>query len=208
MEYGTEEQQAEAVKDWWVNNRVPVIAGLVIGIVLMIAWSGYKSWNKTQSENNAALYAGISEEIVAKHGSAYADAEKYISENKGNVYGALGSLSLASNYVLDGKYDKAESMLRIAADFSDPALSSTAKIRLARVQIQQKKYDEAKKTLDSVKSPVYQPMAEEVRGDMLVTQQKLKEAHDAYKKAVELSGDSIEMNPQLSSKLNDLTIAE
>ena len=55
MEYGTEEQQAEAVKDWWVNNRVPVIAGLVIGIVLMIAWSGYKSWNKTQSENNAAL---------------------------------------------------------------------------------------------------------------------------------------------------------
>lgn len=113
MEYGTEEQQAEAVKDWWVNNRVPVIAGLVIGIVLMIAWSGYKSWNKTQSENNAALYAGISEEIVAKHGSAYADAEKYISENKGNVYGALGSLSLASNYVLDGKYDKAESMLRI-----------------------------------------------------------------------------------------------
>lgn len=127
MEYGTEEQQAEAVKDWWVNNRVPVIAGLVIGIVLMIAWSGYKSWNKTQSENNAALYAGISEEIVAKHGSAYADAEKYISENKGNVYGALGSLSLASNYVLDGKYDKAESMLRIAADFSDPALSSTAR---------------------------------------------------------------------------------
>lgn len=51
-------------------------------------------------------------------------------------------------------------------------------------------------------------MAEEVRGDMLVAQQKLKEAHDAYKKAVELSGDSIEMNPQLSSKLNDLTIAE
>ena len=43
---------------------------------------------------------------------------------------------------------------------------------------------------------------------MLVAQQKLKEAHDAYKKAVELSGDSIEMNPQLSSKLNDLTIAE
>lgn len=46
MEFGTEEQQAEAVKDWWVNNRVPVIAGLVIGIVLMIAWSGYKSWSK------------------------------------------------------------------------------------------------------------------------------------------------------------------
>ena len=208
MEFGTEEQQAEAVKDWWVNNRVPVIAGLVIGIVLMIAWSGYKSWSKSQSENNAALYAGISEEIVAKHDSAYADAEKYISENKGNVYGALGALSLASNYVLDSKYDKAETMLRIAADFSDPALSNTAKIRLARVQIQQKKYDDAEKTLSNVKSPVYQPMAEEVRGDMLVAQQKLKEAHAAYSKAAELSGASLEMTPQLSSKLNDLTIAE
>ena len=134
--------------------------------------------------------------------------EKYISENKGNVYGALGALSLASNYVLDSKYDKAETMLRIAADFSDPALSNTAKIRLARVQIQQKKYDDAEKTLSNVKSPVYQPMAEEVRGDMLVAQQKLKEAHAAYSKAAELSGASLEMNPQLSSKLNDLTIAE
>ena len=99
-------------------------------------------------------------------------------------------------------------MLRIAADCSDPALSNTAKIRLARVQIQQKKYDDAEKTLSNVKSPVYQPMAEEVRGDMLVAQQKLKEAHAAYSKAAELSGASLEMNPQLSSKLNDLTIAE
>ena len=46
MEYETEEQQVEALKDWWAENGRAVIAGVVLGVVVI---GGLGLWSMVPS---------------------------------------------------------------------------------------------------------------------------------------------------------------
>jgi len=52
VEYETEEQQVEALKSWWAENGRAVIAGVVIGVVIIGGWSFWK--NRVESKTVAA----------------------------------------------------------------------------------------------------------------------------------------------------------
>ena len=39
--YKTEEEQVEAIKKWWQENGMSIIAGVVIGITAIFGWRAY-----------------------------------------------------------------------------------------------------------------------------------------------------------------------
>ena len=57
MEYETEEQQVEALKEWWSENGRAVIAGVVLGVGVIGGWS---LWQKRAESQAIAASDGYS----------------------------------------------------------------------------------------------------------------------------------------------------
>ncbi len=49
MEYETEEQQVEALKEWWAENGKAVIAGIVLGAGVIGGWTFWKGHQEKQA---------------------------------------------------------------------------------------------------------------------------------------------------------------
>ena len=76
---------------------------------------------------------------------------------------------LAKRDVDAGKFDDAIQLLRAVVDKSkDDELAQVARLRLARLLIQQGKHDEALQLLDVEKAGAFAAQAREIRGDALV----------------------------------------
>ncbi|VEI73930.1 Uncharacterised protein [Serratia fonticola] len=77
-------------------------------------------------------------------------------------------------------------------------------LRLARIQMQEKKLDEALKTLDGVKGEGWMAMMQDVRGDVLLAKGDSKGAREAYSKGIE-SNASQALAAVMRMKLNNLS---
>jgi predicted negative regulator of RcsB-dependent stress response len=62
-----------------------------------------------------------------------------------------------------------------------------ARMRLAAVLLDEKKYDEALQALDGNKDESFVPLASDLRGDVMLAQGRIDEARASYKAAVEKS---------------------
>ena len=54
--YQTEEEQVEAIKQWWKDNGKSVIGGLVLGLAVVGGLKGWQQYTKVSAENAAAYY--------------------------------------------------------------------------------------------------------------------------------------------------------
>lgn len=207
-DYSTEEQQAEALRDFWKSNGKTIMFGIFVGIIGILGWQYFQKFRAEKMEESTAQYMSVVEKMKTGYNKNTVDAaEALIEANKGKVYSDMASLNLAALAVEQEKdFALAEKNLRIAAESRDVAVASVAKLRLARVLIQMNRYDEAEKTLASVKEKVYQPSALEIRGDMLLSQGKNDEAKKVYAEALELvkGTQSERLYTVLKIKLDDL----
>lgn len=209
MLYSTEEQQAEVLQQFWKQNGKTILFGLFLGIACILGWQYFKQYQLKQMESNTEQYMYSFEKINNNYNDATLKSlDDYIQMHKGDSYGQMAALNLAALVVDKGAdYEKAENYLKIAADSKDSAVSNIAKLRLARVQTQLKKFDEAKKTVSSVRSVIYQSTVNEILGDIAFVKGDLKEARDAYQAAYDLVKGTNEekLNIMLKVKLDDLT---
>ncbi len=210
MLYSTEEQQAEVLQQFWKQNGKTILFGLFLGIACILGWQYFKQYQLKQMESNTEQYMYSFEKINNNYNEATLKSlDDYIQMHRGDSYGQMAALNLAALVVDKGAdYEKAENYLKIAADSSDTAVSNIAKLRLARVQTQLKKFEEAKKTASSVKSSIYQSTVNEILGDIAFVKGDLKEARDAYQAAYDLVKGTNEekLNIMLKVKLDDLTV--
>ena len=60
-----------------------------------------------------------------------------------------------------------------------------ARMRLAAVSLDEKKYDEALKALDAIKDEAFAAAVADLRGDVMLAQNRVDEARAAYKVAMD-----------------------
>ena len=207
--YQTEDEQVQAIKDWWKENGRAVIAGLIIGIG---AIAGYRYWTQyqtTQAEQASLIYAQvIASAASADSTRAFEQGKSLISDYSGTPYAALSALTLSKLAVDTADYTTAAAQLRWVIDnSSDDGLKHVARLRLARVLAAQDKPDLAISLLNEADTSGFTTLYQETRGDIYVQQGKTAEATDEYRKALE----DLEMNPQwrraVEMKMNDLAVA-
>jgi len=64
-EHHDEQEQIDALKRWWDENRTYVVAGVVIGVVAVAGWRGWE-WHRTrQAEQASALYDQVVKAVTA-----------------------------------------------------------------------------------------------------------------------------------------------
>ncbi|XTZ39444.1 YfgM family protein [Salmonella enterica] len=200
--YENEHDQVDAIKRFFVENGKALAVGVVLGIGALVGW---RYWTSHQAEAAQGTSLAYEQAVAALKADKPEAAETFAADNK-NTYGALASLELAQQFVAKNELDKAASQLQQSlAATSDEKLQSIIRLRLARVQIQQKQPDAALKTLDAVKGESWATMVADIRGEALLSKGDKQGARTAWENGIK-SNASPALSGIMQMKINNLAI--
>lgn len=205
--YDLEEQEKlDALKAFWKENGRLIIAAALAFVVGLSAVQGWRYYARTQSQAASALFAKLEEARRRNDGNEIRSLGGEIVDRYGRTaYGPMAALVLASSHYGAGEREAAAARLQWAVDHAgDQELVALARLRLAGIRLEEKKYDEALRLLDAGTSEAFVPQYADLRGDVLVAQGKLAEARAAYKLAVEKAGDQSQWRGLVQLKLDAL----
>jgi len=182
-----EQEQLEALKQFWKQYGTLIIT---LAFLALAAFAGVKGWNyyqRGQSEQASALFGKLEEAVrkndVAQVGSLGAEI---IDKYGATAYGPMAALLVARRNYDNGDAAAAATRLQWAIDKArDDEIVALARLRLAGIRLDEKKYDEALALLDAKHAPAFAPLYADLRGDVLAAQGKAAEARAAYKLALE-----------------------
>jgi predicted negative regulator of RcsB-dependent stress response len=190
MAYDHEEQeQLATLKSWWKQYGNLITWALVAVLLAYSAWTGWNLYQRNQSSAAAVLYdeaqkAGQSRDNTKLQRVAADLQDKY----KRTVYAQMASLLAARGAWDANDAATTKKHLQWVVDQGhDEEFKVLARIRLAGVLADEKKFDEAMKLLGAEVPTQFASAIADRRGDVLAAQQKKDEARAAYKLALEKS---------------------
>lgn len=204
--YDFEEQERIAeLKAWWEDNRVYVFGAITAAVLSYGGWQGWKHWQVRQDEEAAALYTPVSDAVRGGDPKKIAEAaQKVIAQQPGSFYASEAALYSAKAAFDAGNLDEARKQLEWVMSKGVDVHRGVARMRLASVLLEQKKFDEALKVLDGNNDPGFVPLAADVRGDVMLAQNRIDEARAAYKLAIEKADARNPVKSIAQTKLNAL----
>ena len=192
-EYETEDQQVEALKKWWKENASSLILGLAVGVSSLFGWRYYIDQNQAHSVVASNMYMQVMQQATLNNidDKTIDLSNQLINDFSDTPYAALSSLALAKAEYEAGNTESAITQLELAVKYAgDDVIKQTASLRLVRLYIEQKKYDEALSLLFKEHDSIYDSQYEELKGDAYEASGKTAEARIAYDKAIQLQGAS------------------
>jgi predicted negative regulator of RcsB-dependent stress response len=204
--YRSEEEQVEALKDWWKENGRSVIIGVGLALAVVFGWRYWQDSTHAQAEAASAQYQTLLQRLDAGEGREVVEiARRIIAEYPSTPYAALASLSLAQQAVDQGDLDGASAHLRwVMENAKVGEVRTLAQVRLARVLVAQGRADEALQQLTGVGGGSAFAMAEEVKGDAYLAQGRRTDALRAYQAALAAAADVPSKQQLLRMKVDDL----
>lgn len=204
--YDFEEQERLAeLKAWWEDNRLYVFAGAAVAVLALVGWEGWKLYSARQAEDAAAMARPVAAAAKANDPKKLADSGKaLIDKHPRSFYASEAALTLAKSAFDANNLQEARRQLQWVVDRGVDELRGVARLRLASVLMEEKKYDEALKTLDANKEEAFVASAADLRGDIMLAQGRLDEARAAYKLAIEKSDARNPVKGIAETKLNAL----
>jgi len=166
----SEAEQYERFKGWIRANGLWIVVGVAIGAAGWGGWNWYKDRRVSQAETASARY----EEMIEAFGRSdrtrsLTIAEDLKREYSWTPYAALAGLMAARIHVEANELDKAAASLKSVMDTaSDSEIRVVARMRLARVQSAQHKFDDALATLKVDDPGEFATRLADVRGDVLL----------------------------------------
>jgi predicted negative regulator of RcsB-dependent stress response len=166
-EYLSEREQWDQVKAWLRDNGLWIIAGVVVGAVGLGGWHWYQDHVNAVGAEASTKYTQVVEAFgKGDRTQAFVLLGELERDYSSSPYVDQAKLMAARVYVDGGDLDKAAAELQAVSDHSkDNELALLARLRLARVQVAQKKPDAALATLNGVKPGAFEPRYHEVMGD-------------------------------------------
>ncbi|QSX29013.1 tetratricopeptide repeat protein [Shewanella cyperi] len=202
--YSTEEQQVEAIKQFWKEYGTSILVGAVVGLGGLYGWNTYSDMKLAKAESASQAFETISQ--AGDEAAMLKAAENFKAEHDQAGYDTLLSLMMAKSAVDAKDYTKAEELLKqVIANKAAGELAMVATLRLARVQAEQGQLATALTTLDAVTVPAFEAQREELKGDFLARQGENDKAKAAYQSALDKSG--VGASPMLRMKLDNLNQA-
>jgi predicted negative regulator of RcsB-dependent stress response len=211
-EMRTEEEQIEAMKQWWKENGKQT----VVAVVLVVGgWLGFNGYQDSQQATGEAASVIYQEMLVLSASEADADKgqraillDQLQKEYSSTVYAQFAGLFKAKDAVVAGDLEVAETELTaVVSNAKDEAIQHTATVRLARVMVAAGKTDDALALLANVQAGAFEAEYQEVTGDAHLAKGDKDAARDAYSKAIVAAQRIGANNPILKMKLDDLAVA-
>ncbi len=196
------EEQIWALKEFLAKTWKIIVAVIVIGLLAYYGWNYYQSNQVKKLEQMSDRYEQLVKQLDQTKPESVNDLVAFAKEGD-SVYNVFADLFAAKFYIEVTKdYAGAQALLTdaLSKTKAEP-VKSVINIRIARVQYQQNQYQESLATLDKVNNEAWEPVINEIRGDILTKMSRYAEAVDAYKIALK-SAAMISSEPNIKIKLN------
>ena len=203
----TEEEQVEAVKDWFKKNGSAIIFGLAIGLASI---GGYRFWldySHSQSQNASLMYSSYQNKLITNElTEIFNIGEKLIKEYPDTSYAALAALGMAKVNIDNNSLESAEVHLHWVISNSEQAgLVHIATLRLARVLAAQEKYDEALSLINQNTIDSYDSLYNEIHGDITLAKGETSKARELYQSAIDTADQGDRRRQLITIKMNDIS---
>jgi predicted negative regulator of RcsB-dependent stress response len=204
--YISDQEKGEAIKQWWRENALAVVTGIVVGLLLVFAVRGWLEHRQSQAKEASALYQQILAAKAQQADAAIAsNAERLMQTYSNTSYGVFAALMLAKEEQQRGDLNAAIEHLEWASErTSNRGLQRIIYLRLARLWLARGEAEEALARLDKVEPGSFSSAYAELRGDAQVVLGQLAAARQSYEEALR-EVESSERQRMLRIKLESVT---
>jgi predicted negative regulator of RcsB-dependent stress response len=211
-ELRTDEEQVEAIKQWWKNNGSSLLIGIGAALAIVFGWQAWQNHQAQQRTEAASQFVTLMNAFGTEDETS-ADTVAFVAktlrdEHADSAYAVYGNLMLAriqlmQNSDAKGAVESLQWALDKAAETQPLAL--VVRSRLAQAQMALEDYDAALATIDGAKdSDAFGAMFAELRGDILLAKGDQEGARKAYLAAREQGEEN--RSGVLQLKLADLGV--
>lgn len=199
MAYMSDKEQALLLKEWWNKYGVPIVLGIAVFMAVNLGWR-YWQQHKTQYNEHASILFSqmVNAQMQHKNQETELFANNLMQNYTRSSYASFGAFLLAKQNVEDNKLIDAEKNLQWIIDNSkQDYLVVLAKIRLAKVFLENKKYDQARNLLEQDTSDLFVSAKYEIIADSFMQENKIDEAKNYYQKALDAVKNNTGKYPDL-----------
>ena len=181
-----EQEQIDDLKAWWAQYGKYVSAGVTALAIVVIGVQGWRWYQATQAQKASVLYQAVSQAARANEPAKAKDPATQLTDRYGGTaYAPRGALLYAKLLYDSGDKAGAKSQLQWVIDHAgEEELKAIARYRIAQIQLDDKQYDEAIKTLDARTDEAFAAVYADLRGDILAAAGKNADARAAYQTAL------------------------
>lgn len=190
MAYDLEEQeQLAAIKSWWSQYGKLVIVTVVATLLVVGGIRGWYYYRNTQAASALTLFDQMQRaERASDHKKVRDIAAQIVDKYASTQYATLASLAAAKSNFDTGDLPAAKTQLQWVIDNGkEEEARDVARLRLARVLLDEKNPGEALKLLEAKHGDSFVGLYADVKGDALLAAGKRAEARAAYQIALEKS---------------------
>jgi len=182
-----EQERVEALKAWWNDNGKWLILAIVLAAAVFGAMRGWQYWHAKQNAEAAMLFAEVIKQVSSNDPKRVNDAAAAVVDRYGSTINATRAELLAAQVNIQfGDGATAATQLQWVIDHApDENLQDVARLKLASLRLDEKKYDDALKLLDAEHPDSFTGLYVDLKGDVLSAQGKKDEARVAYRQALD-----------------------
>ena len=205
-EYLTEQEQIELLKQWIKQYSLVILAGLVISLITITGWRYWQTRQLRILNHASAVYDDMLTARAQNDSAATRiQSDKLFSHYSSTTYAQLAALMLARDAANQKNYTEAEKQLQWTLDNSSiESIRQVARIRLARIYINENKPEAALKILETVEDKSFSGLTDEVRGDAWLAMKNTAKAREAYQQALKELPNAEVIRPLLQMKFDNL----
>jgi predicted negative regulator of RcsB-dependent stress response len=207
MAYDLQEQEhLEAVKGWWEQYGTLAMVAIIACVLTIAAFQGWRYYRHQQSLAAVTLYEQMAQAERANEHKKVRDIAAEITDRYTRTpYAAMAALSAARAAFETGDLAASKTQLQwVIENAREEELRDVARLRLAGVLLDEKKYEEALALVNGPHSAAFGALYADMRGDILLAQGKRGEARSAYQQAIDKSDVKSPYRPMIQAKLDAL----
>ncbi|WP_421864715.1 YfgM family protein [Motiliproteus sp.] len=211
-ELRTEEEQVEAIKNWWKENGRSTVIGVAVAVIAVFGWRGWQDHQRQTAENASVLYQSMVEKALVQPGQTLSDEDRKSAEYMANQlksdyqstgYAQYAALWLAKLQADQGQLDGAKAELQwLLEQKPETPIAQLAKLRIAQLLLAQGDAQAGLNQLGGAPEKGFEAAYFELKGDLLNALGREAEARQAYQSGQ--AADSGNARPLIAMKSGDL----
>ena len=204
-----EQEQLDQLKTFWKDYGNLITWALIVLMGAYAAWNGWNYWQRDQASRASAIFEELDKAAqagdVAKTAGIFNDLRERFPRT---TLTQQAGLLTAKVQVDKGQVDAGAATLEwVGQNAGEAEYQTVARLRLAGVLLDQKKYAEALKQLDAASAKDFVALVADRRGDVLAAQGKLEDAKAAYAAAWKAMDAKVSYRRLIDAKLAALGAA-